>query len=550
MIDRGVDVSAIDKSREDSSRETAKYIALRMERDAHALRNYVETCVSMNNCVDHKDIECMSAPSSQRLKVEIELEFPERPQLEVVSPLASSLATVGIQVGEGYVMPKSLNCRRDFRELDNVTSYVDGEMIVFWDIPLMGADYLMKSHLPNIQLNGPSAIIHGTGQSSHAISAFREKLDGEEAIQIVAHTVSGRRIGILWCAGILTRITAYASATYERLIEGGNEVFYLLSGTMSDSIDVRYHSWVPVTRRAILPFLQKEGIVVRMNEIEYRVKNTRSMNLRVTGANSVDMQSNLYKIANIPSGVSGIIEIELTGPRSGRFIRKRADRDFPDSSMTVQTLMKSALLSDLLPFIPDLCDIKGVDVLPISKAPENRSVIEHRAYHRQYNWCACYAWTQSSTAIGSPDYLPSVAKEIYDRLGRVDTDLIQGEIASRHLYAVGTSLRRVSPISLSRKIIVRHCIMCFGDDMCSLWLSNVPLKTTFLVTQVKYSNLERVSMVDSEPWRDNSREYLLVYTSLVVDKPELAVYTARRIYDMLIGERDCDRYGRTYGGLI
>jgi len=544
LIDRGFDLSLGEKMFDDATRRGAEYMARRLERDAPAAREYVETCVQMNNQIDHSLIECMAAPSSCELDVVVELEFPDVPQMEVVSPLASALATVGIQVGEGYVCPKGSNCRRDFRELDNITSYYYGELIVFWDIPIMGADYLMKSHLPNIQINGPSAIIHGSGNSNHVISGFREKLDGEEAIQIVAHTASGRRIGILWCGDIISRVTAHASAIYERIRVGEKDIYYLLSGTATDSVEVRYHQWVPITLRAMTPFLQKEGVVVRMNELEYRVKNARTMNLRVVGANSVDMQGNLYKVANIPLGVSGIIEIEIQKPRAGRYIRKRPDRDFPDSALTVQTLMKSALLLDLLPYIPDIPYVEGRDVQPVSYAPEDKSVVDHRTYHRQHVWCACYAWTQRSTSPGTPTHLPSVAKEIYDRLGRVDGDLIQGEMASRHLHAVGTQMMRSCPILLSRKIIVRRCMVLFEDNVCECWISNVPLRTTFFATQVKYSNLSRVTREASEPWFDRSREFLLVYMSLPCGKPELAVYSARRIYDTLVGDCDCDRYGR------
>jgi len=109
-----------------------------------------------------------------------------------------------------------------------------------------------------------------------AISACREKLDGIETAQIVAITVSGRRIAFLWNSNEIRLVDAQKSAHYEYIgPRDGSGVYYLLSGQKAFDIDCRPHMWEIVSSERLSSFQKDDGAMLLCNGVEMRLKNKR-----------------------------------------------------------------------------------------------------------------------------------------------------------------------------------------------------------------------------------------------------------------------------------
>jgi len=366
-----------------------------------------------------------------------------------------------------------------------------------------------------------------------AVTAFREKLDGVEAMQIVAHTTSGKRVAFVWCGKFLIRVQAQGSALYELVYESGSMVFYLLSGTPAQDLNVRKHPWLPLCQQDLLPLLNKEGAILRINEQEFRVKNRRTLNLRYLGVVVTDFQNNVYQVTDLPQDYRGIVEIELLSPRAGKYIRPRKDRTFPDSVGMVTTVMKSALLKDFIPLVPMATEIHSMAIMPVSGIPSASSAHEHRAAHRSQPWLACHSWLQPKSSPASMEYLSAVARALFEEFYVLTPEMLHADLVSRHLYANGCKLAPAMPVDFRQGVSLKKVVIGGPDVSAVAWISNRPLRTTLRVIRLRFSDYPCLSAAKAQPYMDTATQHMVFYVSVPIGKPQFATLHSSVIRHLL-----------------
>lgn len=353
--------------------------------------------------------------------------------------LIQTLATVGVVPVIGTALARVGMMNRDFTALARTDLYVDEEIIMHWDIPLLGADTLTQSSLANIQINGPNAIIHGTGQSSVSVMAVREKLDGVEAVQFVAITATGRRVGFLWCQNTIRRVAAVASAHYEYMMVGDRHMYFLHSGVPSDSIPVLSHSWQMVSNASVSSGLSTEGLMVLANGLEYRVKNKKTVTLRRSGKNlAMDANQTRYQVREMPKDFDQeFFEAEWMSINVVRFMHSRLDRDCADSRAQIATVISAVTVNDLLLRVPKVLQysLSPCELFMISPV-QNVTIEQHRLDHRLHGNYGPYTWSKYTDKV-DVEYAAQEARLLLRLRGRLGEGDVQRELMFQGRYISG-----------------------------------------------------------------------------------------------------------------
>jgi len=383
------------------------------------------------------------------------------------------LSTIGIVPAFGSVQQSSMNFIRDFAPLSQVPMIFEGELIAGWDIPDLGADTLMLSHLSTVQINGPNSLIHGSGQSSMAISACREKLDGIETAQIVAITASGRRVAFLWNSNEIRLVDAQKSAHYEYIgPRDGSGVYYLLSGQKAFDIDCRPHMWEIVSSERLSSFQKDDGAMLLCNGVEMRLKNKRTISVRKVGSIIADTGNNRYSVEGIAPGLSdGIIEVEWLSLGKCRFIKSRSDRDFADSKGVIASVISSATIQDLIRLIPQVS--RSGPVVTTLSYVSSASVEAHRVVHRTRTDITPYSWSR----VASREDMVEYVQQLLPTIARSNGVLCWGDAhawaLANHSYISGGRLLKVEI-----KFPVSNVINIINIDQIKYVITPVPLATT------------------------------------------------------------------------
>jgi len=363
----------------------------------------------------------------------------DRANIVHTNPVLTTLASIGIIPVVGEVVEKIEVMQRDLSILATVSLQYENELIVNWDIPMMGADHISQSQMSNIQVNGPNHILHGVGSSSLAISACREKLDGVEAIQIVATTVTGKEIAFIWCEKRFFRVTASRSAHYEYMSVGAT--YFLLSGVPALEVNVRVHPWLMVSKESLTTGLSGEGMILLCNGLEYRLKNKRTVTLQIAGRQALDGNNSRITISELPKEHTKFVEAEWLSPNVTRYIRDRPDRNIADSRSAISTIASSAVLAQLIEKVPSVQSY-GVIPLLLHYPPLRTTTEQHRVYHSSNWYVGPYAWANHDTSA-PPIYAAQLARAVAIEQGKLYPEQVQYEAMIRGQYVTNTVLTTI-----------------------------------------------------------------------------------------------------------
>lgn len=438
------------------------------------------------------------------------------------SPVIQALATVGLTSVLHTIEPRVCMLRRDFSDLSISDYMIDGDVVIDWDIPMLGADYLMPTHLTNFQVTGDSFVLCGPGSTSLTIDAVREKLDGYEAVQIVATGRSGRRYGILWCQDRLERIQASKSALYERVDIEGETVYYLLHGEPAANLLVRTHDWLSVTQENVRRLSAREGVILNCNSVEYRVRNTRVVTLKICSPEiGLDYNGVQYNLVGTPESVilGSFADVELQ-PNCVIYVRPRIDREHADSTGIVAKVRMCVIVQDIIPLLRG-----GQTTMrpkpAILPSCGRVSPSQYRLMLYEHSRWGPFEWTRPIRERSKIEYVSQVVHAVAQKYGCCTYRLLQTELRSRGLYSDSGRLRRVKYIV--NKIVCYHRLY----QKKRFVFSNVMLITTRKILRIKYSRVNYrlpMSHFSSFIHTINGVRYLLVYVSADTSVPVLAQY--------------------------
>jgi len=407
-------------------------------------------------------------------------------------------------LNEGVVIPPFVApCRftpvlvRDFSVLANYVVFIDGSQVIRWDIPEMGCQDLMPSHLAQMQLNMDPPLIHGSGPSTLAVQSWRPKLNGIAAVQIVATTMAGSTVGFLWYGTTMRRVSAKVSALYEVLDAGTpRERFVLLNGEVSPDIVCETNLWRALSLAAIDQGATEDGIVILANAVEYRVKREQTFNLRFTTRDgvAVDTSNNEYYVQDIPVHVpGGIVEVYHLSRREVAFKRMRTDVVSADTPGHIVQAMRAVSLSTFKEYLPDASEPRKA-VTALYRVPAVPTHV-HRVRHLSNTAIAPAAWA-ARVQPSECSYLMSLARDLCLDRGMVSPMSLHAAVVKSGRYSSSGKLfdwfSKPPPIR---------------GWLCDAWLvTNYPSRST---TQVSTFYLNSVEPM----YRDKCRRFVVPHVS-------------------------------------
>jgi len=405
---------------------------------------------------------------------DLEIIDEAQPREKRNSPVMSAFACVGITSAYYDVEPRMCNIRRDISEITNEVMMYEQELVIDIEMPTVGIEDLMRSHLASLQFNGSANLIQGSGHTSMAIAGIREKQDGTEVIQFVIATKRGRQAFLWTCQGI-TKVHAQGPAYYERIERGGQVMYVLISGEAAHDIPVERYAWQQPTHENLSQIVScSEGVVLNINAMHYRVKNIPTITVnQVSSDMAMDFSNRRYKLQE-PSEKRGMIDVELYALREVRYIRERKDRDFPDTAGKIDMLSKIALVREVQEVFPSMKESvhsrkEAGEELVYPACPVTVTTSVFRAMHRRYGNWGPYDWLSNTKE--RDDYAMSIVRTIAKTYGRVDPHIVQQYLYQRDKYANGQRI-----IDIARpKADKAYPFTLRGIPM---WITTCPLQTT------------------------------------------------------------------------
>jgi len=386
------------------------------------------------------------------------------------SAVLTSLVNAGAVIPPYSATPDVVAQPMDRKFDDLASSYVflNNSVVVSWDIPELGCQEITRSQCENMQLNSGEKVIHGSGQSALAVTGWRPKIDGVEAVQFVAHTAAGEKHAFLWYGETFRRVTAHSAALYECVGYGTvTESFNLLSGSPAEELNCHRHEWRSLDRQEMQNFVETEGIIICANTMEYRIKSQKTFNLHVTPFHSVDESGEEYTVHGVdPTALVSVAEVTWMTGRTCAFLRWRPDRARADTKDHILKVLRSVSLSEFLEYIPNSRkdDNKVTSLLVMStRGP----VHKHRVRQRETSRLAPYVW--GNTEHIESNYLASVARELCAQKGQIDSDMLHRELREQGKYSSSGTLYNLYPHTPGP-------LRCILTD--SMIFTPIPLSTT------------------------------------------------------------------------
>lgn len=362
------------------------------------------------------------------------------------SAVVAALMSVGVIVPP-YTMTSEVVVKPMDRRFDALAQsyvFIEDSVVVSWDIPELGCQDLTRSQCENMQLNSGERLIHGSGHSTLAVTGWRPKLDGLEAVQFVAHTARGETHAFLWYGTTIRRVVAHSSALYECIGYGTPaENFKLLAGTPADRITWSTHDWRALDYHTMSNFSDTEGIVVRANAMEYRVKTKKTFNLHVSALRSTDQGGEEYTVTGVePSAFVSIAEVVWQSGRTCSFLRWRPDRLRADTKEHITKVIRSVSFAEFMDYIP-YAENPGVGVLSRLVMAPRGPLHKHRVLHRNSRGLAPYSWGNTDHQLS--DYLASFAREVCTQHGQIDAEMLHQELREQGKYSSSGYLYNLYP---------------------------------------------------------------------------------------------------------
>jgi len=352
----------------------------------------------------------------------------------LVSPVASALAVIGVQVAGYDATPKFTPMIREWGVVLATPMVREGKYVTSVQLPVMGAETMQKAHIKSVAVQGSVPLTHAIDQVSGVIAGIRPKLDGYEVMQFVLHYATGEAEAFMWDEVQIVKVDARGPAHYEK--EDG--LYYVLSGDAAQDLKTAEHPWYTPTRSSLDKFQDREGVMVAYNAMEYRVKASPSHTLSWTPQGVCDSQGVFYRVRDLgPYEADCLIDVELDESSTYTYLRHRPDKARPDSTISVRAIEHMLTLQDLRAVLPyGACEpLEPKWRIPRIAVGQSvpMTVLQYRVESSRNHSMGPMSWLQP---VGSfSDTLPSVVKFLGSHELQLTISSVQRALLSCDMYA-------------------------------------------------------------------------------------------------------------------
>jgi len=251
--------------------------------------------------------------------------------------IVDGLAFVGIISDRFISSPSLVPHNRDFSNLDHLGDFTYlGDTVDKWYFPTMGAEKYPRSALERVSVVAHNGILTGGQMTVTVIDAAREKLDGEEVIVYGVETRQGK-FYFRWGAGIHARVVANGVGHYEQV---GDKLYWLSGHNSLEGIE---HTWEYLTGELVKSCT--EGLIVRRDGIEHRVRKYKNATFRVSKGYACDLNNEIKILCDVPDGL-----YDFKYYKNNWVLEKeRKDKARPDSYGGIRHMLESSI--DLEEFV-------------------------------------------------------------------------------------------------------------------------------------------------------------------------------------------------------
>jgi len=363
-------------------------------------------------------------------------------------PMLANLATVGVHpIVEGHVEPVVTPHMRNFTVFAAYEAWqIDGELLQHVEVPSMGCESLTKKGKAVLSWKLDKSIVSVVANPQNIVYGMREKLDGEEAVNIVLTMQSGRQMGIMFESARVYRTTILCPSVYEQI----GDDYYLLTesyeGIGTHGINILPHPWLGVTKANVESLEGTEGMILLIDGVETRVKRENSVTLDVSkySEKGYDRQGREYNVIGRIEE-SGNHDLVKRGDL-WEVQKVRNDKVWPDSTAMVQ------LVEDSLETFASVAKC-----IPHAKSDyEVAYEVVARQSDLDYRIQNYFDVRSPSAYMRQASRVKEVSRSSYLRwtlheYGRVDFQTLR-KVSKVGGYFVGQAYKRVAP-PLSRRMV-------------------------------------------------------------------------------------------------
>jgi len=268
------------------------------------------------------------------------------PKIEpiVEDPLLEVLGLVGIY-GDKKVIPKFSN---DFHLILDCAKYFPlyfaGSLIVDIDIPVFGCERLDKIELSKLDVNLVNKDTHRSGY----FMAMREKMDGMLSLAIKVTTADRVAHTLYWDEEHITCSNFTAHGVFERM----DTFYWQLNGVYVPTLNgknVVYSSWYTLSENLLRT--SKEGVILLIDGVEYKLPREKTVTLRLSDGEYVDKNDKVYNV--VGEGTEEYSDFIARGDKLC-YDKPRLDKSTADTTKSIAfVLNKMAVVDDVLNLFPD-----------------------------------------------------------------------------------------------------------------------------------------------------------------------------------------------------
>jgi len=283
----------------------------------------------LNNLIKFADVAKFAQEVREQDKINEVTALP----LEVDSTkgFISALANVGVIPDDVKVVPREGPHNRDFSVLETVgVCRYEDEVIEAWDCPDMGAVRVTKDMLSSISVLTDAGVV-GPKQAQFVIECAREKLDGIEGVVFGIKTQTKTQY-FSWFGRDLRKDDSTSVGHYERV----GEIEYCLSGINARSAIP--HEWSLLTSQLCQNV--KEGIILLIGGVEYRVPRIHTATFQVIDSCVKDLEGDVWGLVELPDG---LYDFRVDDEGFHEMVKSRCDKYRPDSQHSIKIMLKRSV---------------------------------------------------------------------------------------------------------------------------------------------------------------------------------------------------------------
>jgi len=267
------------------------------------------------------------------------------------------LAEVGIlKAGFRYPVGKFTPHARNFSIFSTGYYSYKQQLVRSFSLPPMSAELISSGILTSMSFeSGAGVLNYGQSQTTYTCGGVRGKIDGQEVIQFVVRTDSYVHAFLYDTDRIIRLENVYEPARYEK--KDGR--YYLLGGSPAAELNAVPHPWYYPTHEGIEHSRTHEGVILNVNGLEYKVKDQRSATLMFSKGRVLDYNGKMYTVREIeiPLEDDELFEADFELPedeqkRTAKYLVSRPDKLIPDTTNSIDRLVKAPNVTDLLSRAP------------------------------------------------------------------------------------------------------------------------------------------------------------------------------------------------------